>query len=405
MNLNVYLKSFYQTITFRGKTIKQLNIEVKNLIVEFNEKFPMNNINELTYETYALGHGEDTFSYWLEFKTSKEVGSIRGGSASKHGIYKGKDGTPKIVSKFKKESIDTSVSYLLDCFAQLLEAGEQYDKKIINDSIISPSVRYKTLYMYFPDKFLPIFSEDHYDYLLNKLGIMNNSIKGIIYKQAILIEYKNSIDELSDLSNYEFIQFLYYLYGVPKRLRDKSLEYKIDGGILNDIENYNPNVNIEVFEISTSKYDKKNKSLGRPFKRDYLENQKINTDIGNKGEQIVLDYEVKRLAKYKDLKKKVKRVSLEDDALGYDIESFEESGEKRFIEVKATVAKVTGIGSFYISRNEIDKSKLENFWVYYVTEINSDVPKSYKIKGPIEENNFLIEPLNYRVSFKLEKDI
>ncbi|MCD8793410.1 hypothetical protein [Staphylococcus gallinarum] len=86
----------------------------------------MNNINELTYETYALGHGEDTFSYWLEFKTSKEVGSIRGGSASKHGIYKSKDGTPKIVSKFKKESLKASVSYLLDCFALLLEAGKNY---------------------------------------------------------------------------------------------------------------------------------------------------------------------------------------------------------------------------------------------------------------------------------------
>lgn len=41
---------------------------------------------------------------------------------------------------------------------------------------------------------------------------MNNSIKGIIYKQAILIEYKNSIEELNILSNYEFVQFLYYLY-------------------------------------------------------------------------------------------------------------------------------------------------------------------------------------------------
>ena len=40
-----------------------------------------------------------------------------------------------------------------------------------------------------------------------------------------------------------------------------------------------------------------------------------------------------------------------------------------------------------------------------MTEINSDVPKLYKIKGPIDENNFLIEPLNYRVSFRLEKDI
>ncbi|PTF08502.1 hypothetical protein BUY81_13320 [Staphylococcus equorum] len=67
--------------------------------------------------------------------------------------------------------------------------------------------------MYYPDKFLPIFSEEHYDYLLNKLGIMNNSIKGIIYKQAILIEYKNNIEELNILSNYEFVQFLYYLYG------------------------------------------------------------------------------------------------------------------------------------------------------------------------------------------------
>lgn len=203
--------------------------------------------------------------------------------------------------------------------------------------------------MYYPDKFLPIFSEEHYDYLLNKLGIMNNSIKGIIYKQAILIEYKNSIEELNIL----FIR--------SKRLRDKSLEYKIDGGILKDIEIYNPNVNIAVFDISTNKYAKKNQSLRRPFKTDYLENQKMYTDIGNKGEQIVLDYEIKRLDKYKDLKNKVKRVSLEDDALWYDIESFEESGEKRFIEVKTTVAKVSGIGSFYISRNEINKSKSENF--------------------------------------------
>ncbi len=120
-------------------------------------------------------------------------------------------------------------------------------------------------------------------------------------------------------------------------------------------------MNIAVFDISTNKYAKKNQSLRRPFKTDYLENQKMYTDIGNKGEQIVLDYEIKRLDKYKDLKNKVKRVSLEDDVLWYDIESFEESGEKRFIEVKTTVAKVSGIGSFYISRNEINKSKSENF--------------------------------------------
>nr|WP_165983315.1 DUF3883 domain-containing protein [Macrococcus goetzii] len=404
MNLSIYLKSFYQTLTFRGKAIEQLDVEVNNLIEEFNERFPMDNINDLTYETYALGHGDNTYSYWLEFKTSEDIGSIKGGSASKHGIYKGNDGAPKIVSKFNKESLDASVRYLLYCYAQLIEAGKRYDKKLINDSLISPSVRYKTLYMYFPNKFLPIFSEDHYDYLLNKLGIMNKSIKGIIYKQSLLIEYKNCIEELKDLSNYEFIQFLYYLYGVPKRLRDNSPEYKIEGGILNDIEIYNPNVNIEVFEINTSNRSKKKLNIKKSIKADYLENQKKNTDIGNKGEQIVLDYEVKRLAKYKDLKKKIKRVSLENDALGYDIESFEASGEKRFIEVKTTVSRAAGIGSFYISRNEIEKSKLENFWIYYVTEINSDTPKLYKIKGPIDEKSFLIEPLSFKVSFNIEKN-
>ncbi|WP_414043952.1 hypothetical protein ACMGE9_03905 [Macrococcus sp. EM39E] len=116
MNISIYLKSFYQTLTFRGKTIEHLNVEVNNLIEEFNKRFPKDNINELTYETYALGHGENTFSYWLEFKTSEDVGSIRGGSASKHGIYKGKDGAPKIVSKFNEESLGESVTYLLECY-------------------------------------------------------------------------------------------------------------------------------------------------------------------------------------------------------------------------------------------------------------------------------------------------
>lgn len=63
--------------------------EKKGLLNQFLERWPIEKVSQLTLDEYIDIDNHDTFAYWLEHKT-RELGSIRGGDASKFGIYKRK---------------------------------------------------------------------------------------------------------------------------------------------------------------------------------------------------------------------------------------------------------------------------------------------------------------------------
>src|SRR5665213_273224 len=85
-----------------------------------------------------------------------------------------------------------------------------------------------------------------------------------------------------------------------------------------------------------------------PYKIDNLERSRKNAITGSKGEALTMLQEKSRLMKQgrEDLAKKVERVSLVDDTLGFDVLSFEENGQERYIEVK-TSAQATDYIRFY----------------------------------------------------------
>jgi len=135
---------------------------------------------------------------------------------------------------------------------------------------------------------------------------------------------------------------------------------------------------------------------------DYIENHRKLMEIGELAEKIVLKSEIDFLSPdFPELAEKVRFVS-NNPKLGFDVLSFETDGKQKQIEVKAiSVNKNTK--SFIITRNEFSKSKTySNYYVYCVTELNSDKPKILRIKNPDFENNndFLIEPLTYRITFE-----
>lgn len=121
---------------------------------------------------------------------------------------------------------------------------------------------------------------------------------------------------------------------------------------------------------------------------------------GFSGEQLVLDYEVKRL-KESVYAERIEHVSLTDDSLGYDILSFEEDGRYRYIEVKTTKFNISSSGSFYISANELKCAQNKNYWIYYVVDVESDNPKLYLMKNPFKDKQVHLEPISYKVIFKL----
>lgn len=135
--------------------------------------FPLDQWPTLPLERYALGQDGvvDTFSKWLEFG-APNLGSMRGGSAQKHFIYRQKEsGTwffppayPDVASAWegiRKGFVDAFRLAKIDAWGELgalpfFRGG--------------PITLLKTLHVYFPDALVPIYAQDNIRYFLRHLG-------------------------------------------------------------------------------------------------------------------------------------------------------------------------------------------------------------------------------------------
>jgi len=81
--------------------------------------------------------------------------------------------------------------------------------------------------------------------------------------------------------------------------------------------------------------------------------------------------------------------------------SFEESGEEKYIEVKATTYSPDSYATFLISSNQYEKAKtLPNYYFYIVFNAKSTSPKIWRIKNPAnyENKGLTLKPINYKVA-------
>jgi hypothetical protein len=111
-----------------------------------------------------------------------------------------------------------------------------------------------------------------------------------------------------------------------------------------------------------------------PRKIDWDTLNKTRKHNGDLGEMFVCDLEKNYLTKVgrSDLAERVHHVASEGDGHGYDIQSFNKDGSKKFIEVKATNSS-TG-SSFNISKNEFNflQNNLSSAVVYHVHNVNNE---------------------------------
>jgi hypothetical protein len=126
----------------------------------------------------------------------------------------------------------------------------------------------------------------------------------------------------------------------------------------------------------------------RAVKCDYLLLESRNRSLGLAGERFIAEFEARRLhaAGQKSLADRVEHVAaLRGDGLGYDVLSFELSGQERFIEVKTT--DFGAATPFYVTRNEVAFSKehVDQFYLARIHEFRS-APKFFELKGAIDRN-------------------
>lgn len=135
-------------------------------------------------------------------------------------------------------------------------------------------------------------------------------------------------------------------------------------------------------------------------KFDPVERDHRNSALGKAGEEFVVHLEHRQLivADRPDLARKVRWVAAEDgDGAGYDVLSFDRTGQERLLEVKTTNGSART--PFFLTRNERDiATELPGVWRIYRVHLFATTPRIFTIAPPLE-NAVHLFPETWRVSF------
>lgn len=143
---------------------------------------------------------------------------------------------------------------------------------------------------------------------------------------------------------------------------------------------------------------------------DYLADHAANQKLGLLGELLVLRWERKRLAAagLHELAARVRHVAVtENDTAGYDILSFDDDGNKRFIEVKTTRSGADS--DFFMSAKELvfAAAHSNGYHLYRLYDYVDDTDSAacFVLKGDVEKNGLLqLLPTNFKVSIKADDE-
>lgn len=136
--------------------------------------------------------------------------------------------------------------------------------------------------------------------------------------------------------------------------------------------------------------------------KDWGAQETANRELGLAGERFVIAQEREKLqaAGRSDLADRIRHVSIEvGDGLGYDVLSFDELGEERYIEVKTTSGPRTS--DFFITERERNFSKehASQFELHRVFDFDRETSRGsfFVVQGSLD-TNFLLKATQYRAS-------
>ncbi len=385
--------------------------ELEELRRKFEKRFPRNKISQLKPDDYVQGkRNEDSFCYWVEWKLA-DLGNIQGTPAKKFGVYYSqKESSLQFVKEFRNK--ENPFGAVLNEITSLLDAAEKNDIARVQSAKVSAMFKGKLLFLYFPKRFLNIYSARHVDHFLSQLRLNEPGANlDLISKRELLVKFKNSDAVMKDWSMFEFHDFLYESQGIPPSrdlnvtplLKDYVLDLPLPEDTKPEFVSLKPGDAVDSSEKTTGK---------KAGITDFDQKNRRNKLIGNQGEDIVFLAEQKLLREHgkPDLAKKVEAVCKTNDGAGFDILSFELDGTPKQIEVKSTASRVPAPSSnfgFYLSANEYDQARtLDNFFLYIVFEVKTKTPKIWRIKNPasLEPKRLALKPAAYFATLTIAQD-
>lgn len=385
---------------------KKLNEDIK-LHEEFLSLFPKEKIEKMNIDEYVIGKKTESFCWWVERNLS-DLGNIGGGrltAYSRFGIYFDKEindyvfGSKKTKkTKFgdnKEEIFKNIIQKILKLLNDLEK--EKYDELIKNK--LNPLFKNKLIYLYDPKNWIPIYSDDDLNFILEKLEIPYNNDDDRIIKRINLFVFFESLNR-SDITPLLFMKFIYSEY--KNLINDKEVK---------QISKIPKNISVKCIKLEdVSSIEKISSKLkvekhGQINPLNYREII-IKNIIGKAGEEIVEKYLKSKEGKLRlniDENREIESPCLgenRDDYKHYDFAYYEKDTNKKiYIEVKSSKSNDKNNIAFFISSAELKfaQENKDSHFIMYINLNNASIIKQIPISVIID----MFEPVKYEFKGKV----
>lgn len=149
----------------------------------FQERFPIEKLEEMTLEEYTNLDRSDSFCYWIESRTGS-LGSFWGGSSFKFGIYryKNRPSDTRVVSDdkyawyrlLKAETARVAFYRIREIIVAIAYAARTGDFEVIDGvKELGPSYKWKIAFLYSDFRLIPIYRREYLVGAAEAMGIAN----------------------------------------------------------------------------------------------------------------------------------------------------------------------------------------------------------------------------------------
>lgn len=360
---------------------RQFENELNRLREEFIAKYTVNYINnELTIENYSIGTGDKTtFSYLIERSKLAGFGSARGGYSTKFGVYFSGKKQAYDRDQHYPEDVNEAFNVVKRDLITIIEAASEDNIEKASTTKFWYIIKYKVYNLYNPEHDIPVFKREHVEEIIRRYKI--SSPRGDIEKRRALYSFKANDEVFSQMSNREFMSFIYSPYSGLNLKEDEEAENELE---IIDEEPEKPledfigvYVNNELVTKTNKLY--KNHRTIVAHKTDFLELNKKKQTLGKFGEMLIINDETTKLNNL-GIEMRVEHSSLEiGDGLGYDIKSYGDDREEIYIEVKTTASNI--VDGFHLTKREKEfaATKPSKYFIYRVYDLDKN-KGTYKVR-------------------------
>jgi 5-methylcytosine-specific restriction enzyme B len=189
-----------------------LQKENLHLVDEFLEVWPLSRLESLSIEEYTSHDNQDTFCYWIEFRT-RLVGGVGGGSAYKFGIYRKKN-TLKVDNRegYRTddeyawhsrygETRDEAFENVKKIVIKVAQSAQSENLGAIDNLDFWDMVKWKIASLYNYDVVLPIFAKEILLKAAESKGLKTSEETQVSELQAFLKSQKPEDQSIIDYAN------------------------------------------------------------------------------------------------------------------------------------------------------------------------------------------------------------